>query len=100
MLNVDMGGWWLYLAMFMLSTGEMLILPFTATLAIQRAGLNNQGAYMGFNSLAFSAALVFSPYLGMNIVDQFGYSSLWYATGIVLVLTSFGFYWVAPKLKN
>lgn len=100
MLNINMGVWWLYLAMFFLSTGEMLILPYTATLTIQRAGQNNQGAYMGFNSLAFSASLVFSPYLGMKVVDHLGYDSLWYITAAVLAVTSVGFYWIVPKLKN
>lgn len=100
MLNVHIGVWWLYLAMFLLSTGEMLILPFTATLAIQRAGIHNQGAYMGFNSLAFSASLVFSPYLGMKVVDHFGYDTLWYITAGILAITSVGFYWIVPKLKN
>jgi MFS family permease len=100
MLNVHIGVWWLYLAMFMLSMGEMLILPFTATLAIRRAGLDNQGAYMGFNSLAFSAALVFSPYLGMTVIDHWGYTTLWFITGTILVLVSIGFYSLAPKMRS
>jgi predicted MFS family arabinose efflux permease len=100
MLNVHIGVWWLYLAMFMLSMGEMLILPFTARLAIRRAGLDNQGAYMGFNSLAFSAALVFSPYLGMTVIDHWGYTTLWFITGTILVLVSIGFYSLAPKMRS
>ena len=55
---------------------------------------------MGFNSLAFSASLVFSPYLGMKVVDHFGYDTLWYITAGILAITSVGFYWIVPKLKN
>lgn len=100
MLNVDFGIIWLFLAMFILSTGEMLTLPFTATIAIKRAGRTNQGAYMGFNSLAFAAANIFSPYLGTFIADNFGYNALWMTTGTVLLLASFGFSWIIKKMEE
>ena len=100
MLNIDLGIWWLYLAMLLLSTGEMLTLPFSATIAIQRAGKNNQGAYMGFNSLAFAAANIFSAYIGTTLADQYGYGALWLITGGTLLLTSIGFYWIVGKMRT
>ncbi|MBE8721024.1 MFS transporter [Sphingobacterium pedocola] len=100
MLNLDFGILWLYLAMFFLSVGEMLTLPFTATIAIQRASLQNQGAYMGFNSLAFAAANIVSPFLGTFTAEHFGYNTLWTITGCVLICTSFGFIWVITKMKS
>lgn len=100
MLNFDLGIIWLYAAMFVLSTGEMLTLPFTATISIKRAGLHNQGAYMGFNSLAFAAANIFSPYLGTYLADHFGYNVLWLTTGTVLLITSFGFFWIIRKMDH
>lgn len=99
MLNLDLGMIWLFLAMLVLSSGEMLTLPFTATVAIQRAGKTNQGAYMGFNSLAFAAANIFSPYLGTYIAEHFGYQTLWTTTGSILLLVSIAFYWIIPKMK-
>ena len=99
MLNLDFGIFWLYASMFILSTGEMLTLPFMATISIQRAGLNNQGAYMGFNSLAFAAANIFSPYLGTYFAEHYGYNTLWIITGTTLLITSFGFYWITTKMK-
>lgn len=98
MLNFNLGIIWLYVAMFMLSTGEMLTLPFTATISIKRAGLSNQGAYMGFNSLAFASANIFSPYLGTYLAEHYGYNALWMTTGTVLVLTSIGFSWIIKKM--
>jgi len=100
MLNIDLGIIWLYMAMFILSTGEMLTLPFTATIAINRAGLTNQGAYMGFNSLSFAAANIFSPYLGTYIAEHYGYNALWLTTGTTLVLTSIGFSWIIKKMGS
>lgn len=100
MLAWDFGIIWLYLAMAILSTGEMLTLPFTATISIHRAGINNQGAYMGFNSLAFAAANIFSPYLGTYLAEHFGYNTLWITTGSILFVTSFGFYWIISKMNH
>ncbi|MBD1429485.1 MFS transporter [Sphingobacterium litopenaei] len=99
MLNVDFGIIWLYMAMFILSTGEMLTLPFMATISIKRAGLHNQGAYMGFNSLAFAAANIFSPYCGTYLAEHFGYSVLWTVAGTTLLTASLGFYWIISRMK-
>jgi len=99
MLNLDFGIIWLYMAMFILSTGEMLSLPFMATISIKRAGLHNQGAYMGFNSLAFAAANIFSPYFGTYLAEHFGYNVLWTVAGTTLMVAAIGFYWIISRMK-
>lgn len=99
MLTGNFGMAWLYVAMFFLSTGEMLTLPFTATVAINRASRSNQGAYMGFNSLSFAAANIFSPFLGTFTAEHFGYNTLWIAAGLVLIFCGIGFYWIISKMK-
>lgn len=99
MLNIDFGLIWLYMSMFILSTGEMLTLPFMATISIKRAGLHNQGAYMGFNSLAFAAANIVSPYLGTYLAEHYGYFTLWTVAGSLLLLASGGFQFVITKMK-
>ncbi len=98
MLYMPLGIIWLYLSMFILSVGEMLTLPFTATISASRATLNTQGAYMGFNSLAFAAANIFSPFFGTYLAEQYGYSILWLCTGTLLILTSIGFSWILKKM--
>lgn len=100
MLNFNLGILWLYIAMFILSTGEMLTLPFMATISIKRAGVNNQGAYMGFNSLSFAAANIFSPYLGTYLADHYGYNALWITMGTVLLITSIAFSWIIKKMEK
>jgi predicted MFS family arabinose efflux permease len=100
MLTGNFGIAWLFLAMFFLSTGEMLTLPFTATVAISRASRSNQGAYMGFNSLAFAAANIFSPFLGTYTAEHYGYNTLWTAAGLILIICGIGFYWIISKMKT
>ncbi len=99
MLNIDLGIIWLYMAMFILSTGEMLTLPFMATITVKRAGLSNQGAYMGFNSLAFAAANIFSPYFGTYLAEHFGYNVLWTVAGTTLLTAAVGFYFIIARMK-
>jgi len=97
MLNAPFGIAWLYLAMAVLCVGEMLTLPFTATISASRATPNTQGAYMGFNSLSFASAMIFSPYLGTYIAEHYGYEALWYSSAIVLAVVSLGFSWILRR---
>jgi len=98
MLNAPLGIGWLYLSIAMLSLGEMLVLPFTATIAVRRATPATQGAYMGFNSLAFGTANIFSAYLGTSVAEHFGYQALWYGVFGVLIATSVGFGWILKRM--
>jgi len=100
MLNIDYGIPWLFLAMFLLSTGEMLTLPFLATVSISRASKSNQGAYMGFNSLSFAVANVFCAYLGTYIAEHFGYNILWTAAGSTLLICALAYYWIINKMDK
>lgn len=98
LLPIPTGWWILYLSIFLMSISEILAMPFMASVAVKRAHRQTQGAYMGLNALAFSAAHVFSPFLGTRIADQFGFYTLWWGTAIVLVGVSIGFYVVVRKM--
>lgn len=100
MLNYMGGLGWLYFTFFIFGLGEMLTLPFMATVSVNRSTLKTQGAYMGFNSLAFAAANIFSPLLGTSIVDSFGFTTLWWATALALSFTGIGFYLVLRWMKK
>ncbi len=97
-LPIPAGYWILYASICLLSISEILAMPFMASVAVKRASRQNQGAYMGLNALAFSAAHVFSPFLGTRIADQFGFNVLWIGTAIVLVATAVGFYLVVRRM--
>lgn len=88
----------LYFGMLLLCLSEILAMPFMATLTMQRAPKEKQGAYMGVNSLSFSAAHIISPFAGTRIASHFGFDVLWSLTGLVSLLTAVGFYWVIRKL--
>jgi len=98
LLNTSGGVWILFLSMFIFSISEILVLPFTSTIALKRALKSNQGAYMGLNGLAFSASHVLSPSIGTQIAANFGFNTLWLSTAILALLTTVGFYLIRNKL--
>jgi predicted MFS family arabinose efflux permease len=91
-LHISGGVWVAYLAMFFLSISEILAMPFMATISLRRASKESQGAYIGLNGLAFSAAHIFSPYLGTQIAANFGFGNLWLATALLATITTLGFF--------
>lgn len=98
LLPLAPGLFMLYLSIFLLSISEIFAMPFMASVAIKRSTYQTQGAYMGLNALAFSAAHVFSPFLGTNVADMWGFSTLWWGTAAVLVATSVLAYYVVKRL--
>ncbi|SEK95953.1 MFS transporter [Parapedobacter koreensis] len=98
MLPMPTGYWVLYASIFLMSISEILAMPFMASVAVQRASRQTQGAYMGLNALAFSTAHVFSPFLGTRIADSYGFGLLWWSTSVVLVGVSIGLYVVVRKM--
>lgn len=98
-LNLAHGIWVLYIAMFVFCISEILAMPFMATITLQRSSVKKRGAYMGINSLSFSAAHIFSPFVGTRIAAAYGFSMLWWGTVVVLVLTAIGFYFVMKRMK-
>jgi len=98
LLPIPTGYWILYLSIFLMSISEILAMPFMASVAVKRASKQNQGAYMGLNALAFSAAHVFSPFIGTHVADNYGFNILWWGTAVVLVSISGGLYFVVRKM--
>ncbi|GGC41192.1 MFS transporter [Parapedobacter defluvii] len=98
LLPMPTGYWILYAAIFLMSISEILAMPFMASVAVKRASKQNQGAYMGLNALAFSAAHVFSPFVGTHVADNYGFNILWWGTAIVLLGVSGGLYFVVRKM--
>lgn len=98
MLPLAPGLLMLYGSIFLLSISEIFAMPFMASVAIKRSSYQTQGAYMGMNALAFSAAHVFSPFLGTTVADVWGFSTLWWGTAAVLLITSISAYYIVKRL--
>jgi predicted MFS family arabinose efflux permease len=90
----------LYLSVLLLSISEILAMPFMATLTVERSDSNNRGAYMGLYTISYSAAHVVAPFLGTTIIAAYGFATLWWAMGVLAVITSMGLYWVVQKIER
>ncbi len=89
----------LYVSMFVLCISEILVMPFVATVTVQRSGASNRGAYMGFGALAYAVAHIVSPYCGTRLASAQGFDTLWLVTGGITILTAIGFYMVMKKME-
>lgn len=90
----------LYLSMFIMSISEILIMPFSSTVAVNRSDASNRGSYMGLNSMSYSLAFVTSPFIGMQIVELYGFDTLWTVNVLLIVIASCSFYFLMNKLRK
>lgn len=63
--------------------GEMLALPMANVFVAARAGSGRAGRYMGAYTMAFAAAFLLAPAIGLSVYDRFGANVLWGAAGAV-----------------
>ena len=89
----------LYVSMFIFSFSEIFVMPFLATIVINRSGEQSRGAYMGANSFSFSSSFIFAPLAGTMLAQQFGYRTLWIIIFVILILTSIGLKWNLRKME-
>jgi predicted MFS family arabinose efflux permease len=84
--------------------GEMLNLPFANSIALGRSTPANRGQYMALYSISFSIAQILSPTIGMQVVDRWGFSTLWYLLTFFCAVSIFGFGYLKKRqfgeLKN
>jgi len=100
MLGLNHSLWFLILSMTILCIGEIWTLPFMSTVTALRSGTNNKGAYMGMLGIGFSLSFIVTPYLGTLIAQKFGFITLWYGTGILMVIAAISFYYIIPWMTK
>ncbi|MCM4153925.1 MFS transporter [Arenibacter sp. N53] len=87
---INLLGWIgaLIIGMVLMSFGEMIVFPFSNSLALNRSIKGNQGQYMAYYSISFSIAHIFGHSIGMNLIANFGYSSTWYIITLIALLSA------------
>jgi predicted MFS family arabinose efflux permease len=93
MLNIPVMAPAIALAMIILVTfGEIFSMPFMNTYWIGRTQTTNRGQYAALYTMAWSAAQCLGPMGGSQIVQHWGFSSLWWIVGGVALIASFSFW--------
>jgi predicted MFS family arabinose efflux permease len=79
------------LYMFIISLGEIFVMPFSSNFMYERAGHGNQGAYSAMYGMSYSVANIVAPLLGTQVIAAFGYHSLWVFIAALAIVALFGF---------
>ena len=90
-LNMFSGGWVLFTSMALLSFSEIFAMPFMISHAIKSATPSTRGSYVAAYTIAWSLAFIISPIGTAGIIDNWGYTALWYVFGVFCVLIGLGF---------
>ena len=77
-------------SMLLLTVGEIFCLLFMNTFWVSRTESNNRGRYAALYTTSWSAAHVIAPTIGSAIAGAFGFSTLWFSVGLLLLLLAVG----------
>ena len=100
MLNINHSLLVVITGMVLLTFGEVFSFPFSNTYAMHRSKKGNQGEYMAFYSMSFSAAFIVGPTFGMRIVNSFGYDVLWSAVGVLFLIAIALLIWMKRDVSS
>ena len=88
------------ISMLLMTVGEMLSLPFIATMALGFSNEKNRGQYMALFSMAYSLAHIAAPNVGMQIAGRYGFFELWWVILILCILAALGFRMMREREKE
>lgn len=90
----------LYIAMALLSFSEILVMPFMATISVERSNNSNRGSYMGLYTISYAAAHVVAPYMGTTIAARYSFDTLWWVLSAFAIVVSIGLYFVVKRIDR
>ncbi|MDQ5843730.1 MAG: MFS transporter [Acidobacteriota bacterium] len=80
--------------------GEMIILPASAAFVSDIAPRAQAGAYMGLYTMGFSVALAIGPWLGTEVLENFGSNAVWIGTFVCGCLTTLAIWYLPVKERR
>lgn len=87
-------------SMLFITIGEMLSMPFMNSFMISRTDEGNRGQYAGLYTVAWSVAQVIGPFTGTQIVEQYGFTTLWWFITAMCILTALGFAYLRIRVDR
>lgn len=71
------GMWLCFLGTFLWTMGEILVLPFNNSVAINLSPTSKRGDYMSWYWMTWSLCSITGPLIGFAVADQWGFEVLW-----------------------
>lgn len=87
-------------AMVVITIGEMVVAPFQQSIVAGFAPEDMRGRYMAVSGLTWSIAFTIGPYFAGLLLDSKNPNMLWYISGLVGLLATFGFLLFNKKLQS
>lgn len=82
---------WFFVAMAIITTGEMTVASFSQSLVAGFAPEDKRGRYMAIFSLKRTIPRLFGVLVAGWIMNEFGGNTLWYVTGILCLIAAVGY---------
>ncbi|EKT3962908.1 MFS transporter [Flavobacterium psychrophilum] len=74
------------ISIFLITLGQILLFSFSNSFAFTRAVQGQEGKYMAFYAMSFSAAQILSPKIGFSVIENFNYFYNWLLMGGIGVI--------------
>ena len=105
MLGFSMFGfvsqYWLFvLAIMIITTGEMIVVPTSQTLAVNFASEEMRGRYMGVFGVTWMIPATIGPGAAGVILDNFNPNLLWYIGGVLCAVSALAYYGLHLKIGS
>lgn len=88
------------LSMLLISSGEMLSMPFMNAFWVRRTTALNRGQYASLYSMAYAVAHVLGPTLGSQIVEWYSFAMLWWVIGGMSLISGLCFLMMKKPADN
>ncbi len=83
--------YWFFLAMVIITIGEIIIAPFTQSLTAQFAPEDKRGRYMAVMGFTWSIPSLFGILAAGYIMDNFWPELVWYLAGLLCIISSMAY---------
>lgn len=87
-------------SMIIITAGEILSLPFIASMAIEHSDEQSRGRYMAYFSMSWSISQIIAPTMGLQIAGAWGFNALWAILMIFCLIATMGFLYFGLRIKE
>ena len=89
----------LMMSILFITFGQILLFSFSNTFAYNRAKIGQEGQYMAFYAMSFSAAQIISPKVGYSIIKNYNYSYNWILMSLIGILGIYLYHILHKNIK-
>lgn len=100
MIGVGTGFWIFWLAMVVMTTGELIMVPTATTFSANLAPEDKRGRYMSIHGMTWGVASGIGPLAGGILSDTISVHAPWFAAGASGFISIFFYFLLARRLKN